>query len=50
MPVPQFDQIGLDQLKQNIEQAVQNGQRFLNELTQVPDSIQQQLQVLENID
>jgi len=50
LPVPQFDQISLDQLKQNIEQAIQNGQRFLNELTQVPDSIQQQLQVLENID
>ncbi|WP_089605418.1 M3 family metallopeptidase [Acinetobacter piscicola] len=50
LPVPQFDQISLEQLKQNIEQAIQNGQRFLNELTQVPDSIQQQLQVLENID
>lgn len=50
LPVPQFDQISLDQLKQNIEQAIQNGQRFLNELTQVPDSIQQQLQVSENID
>jgi len=50
LPVPQFDQISLDQLKQNIEQAIQNGQRFLNELTQVPDSIQQQLQVLDNID
>ncbi|WP_296282984.1 M3 family metallopeptidase [uncultured Acinetobacter sp.] len=50
LPIPQFDQISLDQLKQNIEQAIQNGQRFLNELTQVPDSIQQQLQVLENID
>ena len=50
LPVPQFDQISLEQLKQNIEQAIQNGQHFLNELTQVPDSIQQQLQVLENID
>ncbi len=50
LPVPQFDQISLDQLKQNIEQAIQNGQQFLNELTQVPNSIQQQLQVLENID
>ena len=50
LPVPQFDQISLEQLKQNIEQAIQNGQCFLNELTQVPDSIQQQLQVLENID
>ena len=50
LPVPQFDQISLEQLKQNIEQAIQNGQHFLNELTQVPDNIQQQLQVLENID
>ncbi|RKG36856.1 M3 family metallopeptidase [Acinetobacter rongchengensis] len=50
LPVPQFDQISLEQLKQNIEQAIQNGQHFLNGLTQVPDNIQQQLQVLENID
>ncbi|MEG2269570.1 MAG: hypothetical protein RSC68_35290, partial [Acinetobacter sp.] len=33
LPVPQFDQISLEQLKQNIEQAIQNGQCFLNELT-----------------
>ena len=50
LPVPQFDQITLDQLKQNIEIAIQNGQKFLIELTQVPESIQSQLHVLENID
>lgn len=50
LPVPQFDQITLDQLKQNIENAIQNGQNFLNELQQVPENIQQQLQLLEQID
>ena len=32
LPVPQFDQITLNQLKQNLEQAIQGGQQFLNEL------------------
>ena len=50
LPVPQFDQITLNQLKQNIEQAIQGGQQFLNELMQVPESIQTLLQVLETID
>lgn len=50
LPVPQFDQITLDQLKQNIETAIQNGQYFLNELQQVPENLQQQLQLLEQID
>lgn len=50
LPVPQFDQITLDQLKTQIEQAIQSGQTFLDELTAVPDSIQQQLAVLEQID
>ena len=39
LPVPQFDQITLDRLKQNIETAIQNGQTFLKELTEVPESI-----------
>ncbi len=50
LPVPQFDQITLEKLKQNIEQAIQDGQDFLNELQQVPETLQQQLQVLEKID
>lgn len=50
LPVPQFDQITLDQLKQQIEQAIADGQAFLNDLQAVPDSIQQQLQMLEQID
>ena len=50
LPVPQFDQITLDRLKQNIETAIQNGQTFLKELTEVPESIRQQLDILEKID
>ncbi|MCW8038154.1 M3 family metallopeptidase [Acinetobacter entericus] len=50
LPVPQFDQIQLNQLKLQIEQAIQHGQDFLNELTAVPDSIQAQLQVLDTVD
>ncbi|WP_171263437.1 M3 family metallopeptidase [Acinetobacter silvestris] len=50
LPVPQFDQITLDTLKQNIENSIQNGQNFLTELAQVPDSIQAQLNILEKID
>ncbi len=43
LPVPQFDQITLDQLKEKIQNAIQHGQQFLNELTVVPDRYQQQL-------
>ncbi|RKG32248.1 M3 family metallopeptidase [Acinetobacter tianfuensis] len=50
LPVPQFDQITLDQLKTQIQQAIQQGQNFLNTLSAVPDSIQAQLQTLEQID
>jgi oligopeptidase A len=50
LPVPQFDQITLDQLKTQIKQAIQQGQTFLDELNIVPESIQQQLAVLEQID
>ena len=39
LPVPQIDQITLDQLKNSIETAIQNGQAFLKELTEVPESI-----------
>ena len=50
LPVPQFDQITLDQLKTNIQQSITNGQQFIQELQRVPDSIQEQLKVLEQID
>lgn len=50
LPVPQFDQITLDQLKNNIQQSIENGQSFIQQLLSVPESIQEQLQVLEQID
>jgi oligopeptidase A len=50
LPVPQFDQIQLTNLKQQIEQAIQQGQHFLTALTQVPETIQAQLLVLEQVD
>ena len=50
LPVPQFDQIQLADLKQQIEQAIQQGQNFLNDLTEVPESIQAQLAVLDQVD
>ena len=50
LPVPQFDQITLEQLKNNIQHAIEQGQGFIGELQTVPESIQQQLQVLEQID
>lgn len=50
LPVPKFDKITLSQLKQNIEASIQDGQKFLNELQQVPENLQQQLQVLEKVD
>lgn len=50
LPVPQFDQITLDDLKQKIEQAIEQGHNFLNELQEVPQSIQAQLSVLDKID
>ncbi|WP_374575069.1 M3 family metallopeptidase [Acinetobacter sp.] len=50
LPVPQFDQITLDQLKAQIEQAIQQGQTFLKQLAAVPDTIQAQLSVLDQVD
>ncbi|MGC3820684.1 M3 family metallopeptidase [Acinetobacter sp. G11] len=50
LPVPQFDQIQLADLKQQIEQAIQQGQSFLNDLTAVPEDAQSQLNVLEQVD
>jgi oligopeptidase A len=50
LPVPQFDQIQLADLKQQIEQAIQKGQNFLKDLTAVPEDTQAQLNVLERVD
>ncbi|NNG77161.1 M3 family metallopeptidase [Acinetobacter sp. ANC 4277] len=50
LPVPQFDQIQLADLKQQIEQAIQQGQNFLNDLTEVPEDIQAQQAVLDQVD
>lgn len=50
LPVPQFDQIQLADLKQQIEQAIQQGQSFLKDLTAVPEDAQAQLNVLEQVD
>ena len=50
LPVPQFDQIQLADLKQQIEQSLQQGLNFLNNLTEVPENIQTQLLVLEQVD
>lgn len=50
LPVPQFDQITLADLKQQIENTIQSGQQFLNDLTEIPDSVIEQLKTLEQID
>ncbi|MBU3846945.1 MAG: oligopeptidase A, partial [Candidatus Acinetobacter avistercoris] len=50
LPVPQFYQITLEQLKADIQQVIENGQTFIAELQQVPESVQEQLQILEKID
>src|SRR5690606_6971675 len=50
LPVPQFDQITLAELKQKIESCIAEGQKFLNELTETPTSVQEQLTTLEHVD
>src|SRR5690606_30264995 len=50
LPVPQFDQITLADLKEKIETTIQAGQKFLNELSDTPDSVQAQLETLEQFD
>lgn len=50
LPVPQFDQITLAELKQKIESCIAEGQKFLNELTETPNSAQEQLAILEHVD
>ena len=50
LPVPQFDQITLEELKQKIESCIAEGQKFLNELTETPDSAQAQLAILQHVE
>ncbi|MFV5501792.1 M3 family metallopeptidase [Acinetobacter sp. 226] len=50
LPIPQFDQITLEELKQKIESCIAEGQKFLNELTETPESAQEQLAILEHVD
>ncbi|MQW92486.1 oligopeptidase A [Acinetobacter wanghuae] len=50
LPVPQFDQITLADLKENIQNTIQQGQQFLNDLSETPDSVIEQLKTLEQID
>ncbi len=50
LPVPQFDQISLEQLKQQIETAIAQGQQFLQDLSTVPESQAARLSVLEQLD
>ncbi|MEQ1369858.1 M3 family metallopeptidase [Acinetobacter schindleri] len=50
LPVPQFDQITLAELKQKIESCIAEGQKFLNELNETPNSAQEQLAILEHVD
>ena len=50
LPVPQFDQIQLADLKQQIEQSIQNGQNFLNQLSEVPQGTDAQLAILIEVD
>ena len=50
LPTPRFDQIQLEELKQQIQQAIASGQDFLNTLTTVPADLTQQLAILDQID
>jgi oligopeptidase A len=50
LPLPQFDQIQLADLKQQIEQTIQNGQNFLNQLNEVPQGSEAQLATLAEVD
>ena len=50
LPVPQFDQIQLPELQKKIEDVIQQGLAFLNELKSVPKSSHEQLQILSKVD
>lgn len=45
LPTPQFDQIQLADLKQQIESTIQNGQNFLNQLNEAPQDTEAQLAI-----
>ncbi|MEC8058413.1 MAG: hypothetical protein VX136_15130, partial [Pseudomonadota bacterium] len=47
LPVPQFDHIQLDSLKQEIEKNIHQGQQFLDTLQNVPTDFAAQVHVLE---
>ncbi len=50
LPVPQFDHIQLDSLKQEIEKNIDQGQQFLDTLQNVPTDFAAQVHVLEQMD
>ena len=50
LPVPQFDRISLEQLQQQIQDAIAQGQAFLQNLNQVPDQQAARLNTLEQLD
>ena len=50
LPIPAFNQITLESLKQQIEHAIQQGQNFLDQLTIVPQQANAQLNILAEID
>ncbi|MGG2096591.1 M3 family metallopeptidase [Acinetobacter haemolyticus] len=50
LPTPQFDQIQLADLKQQIESTIQNGQNFLNQLNEAPQDTEAQLATLAEVD
>ncbi|WP_407409178.1 M3 family metallopeptidase [Acinetobacter sp.] len=50
LPVPQFDHISLEQLQQQIQYAIAQGQAFLQNLNQVPDQQAARLNTLEQLD
>ncbi|MBK0064158.1 MULTISPECIES: M3 family metallopeptidase [unclassified Acinetobacter] len=50
LPVPHFDHIQLDTLKQDIEKNITQGQQFLQALKQAPTDFSEQVKVLEQMD
>lgn len=50
LPVPQFDQIQLDTLKQDIEKNIQAGQRFLDQLDTPPSDFAAQYALVQQLD
>ncbi|WP_298146687.1 M3 family metallopeptidase [uncultured Acinetobacter sp.] len=50
LPVPQFDQIILEQLQQQIQDAINQGQAFLHNLNQVPEQQAARLETIEQLD